>query len=76
MEVQSSVKNGTKDWTPLKILKESNPVDVTEFATARGFADETAFSWWVTRTLRKRNPIIAAANSRAKKQTHKFGLKL
>ncbi len=69
-------KDGTKDWIPLKVMKESNPVDVAEYATARGFADEPAFSWWVPYTLRKRNSIIAAVNSRVKKQTHKFGLEV
>ena len=30
---------------PLKHLKESNPVDVAEFAVARGIQDEPAFAW-------------------------------
>ena len=44
---------------PLKDSKESNPVDVAEFAKARGTDDESAFAWWVPHTLRKRDLIIS-----------------
>jgi hypothetical protein len=58
-------------------LKESNPVDVAEYAVSRGIADEPAFRWWVpTYTLKKRDRIIAAINSRVKKKTHKYGLEV
>ena len=33
----------SEKWVPLKHLKESNPVDVAEFAVARGIQDEPAF---------------------------------
>jgi hypothetical protein len=69
-------KDGTKQWIPLKILKESNPVEVAEFVTARDIADEPAFSWWVPYTLKKRDRIIAAINSRVKRRTHKFGIEV
>ena len=35
-------KDGTQQWIPLKILKESNPVDIAEFVKSRGIADEPA----------------------------------
>ena len=69
-------KDGTKQWIPLKVMKESNPVEVAEFVTARGIADEPAFAWWVPFTLKKRDCIIAAVNSRVIKRTHKFGLEV
>ena len=40
-------KNGPKEWVHLKVLKESNPVDVAEYVTARGIEQEPAFAWWV-----------------------------
>ena len=64
-------KDGTSQWVPLKVLKESNPVEVAEFIKARGIADKPAFSWWVLYTLKKRNRIIAAINTREAKITHK-----
>ena len=49
---------GEQQWIPLSLLKESNPIEVAEFAVAHGIADEPAFSWWVPYTLRKRDRII------------------
>ena len=45
--------DGSETWVPLKDMKESHPVEVADFAKARGIADEPAFSWWVPYTLRK-----------------------
>ena len=39
-------KNGTQEWVPLKILKKSNPIEVAEFAVARGIDKEPDFTWW------------------------------
>ena len=68
--------DGNQSWIPLKFLKESNPVDVADFAVARGIADEPAFSWWVPYTLRKRDIIISAVKARARRVTHKYGIEL
>eukprot|EP00956_Cyclotella_meneghiniana_P034439 scaffold104886_cov86-Cyclotella_meneghiniana.AAC.1 len=69
-------KDGTSQWVPLKLLKESNPVDVAEYVKARNIADEPAFAWWVPYTLKKRDRIIAAVNSRVKRKTHKYGIEI
>ena len=57
-------------WIPLKYLKESNPVEVAEFAKAWCIEDEPAFCWWVPYILRKRDCIISAIKSRVRKTTH------
>ena len=36
-------KEGSSDWVPLKDLKESNPVEVAEYAKANGLSEEPAF---------------------------------
>ena len=59
-------KDGSEVWTPLKLLKEFNPIEVAEFATARGINEEPAFSWWIPYTLRRRDRIISADNKRVK----------
>lgn len=69
-------KNGTEQWIPLSIMKESNPIEVAEFAVAQGIADEPAFCWWVSYTLRKRDSIISAVNARVKCVTHKYGVEI
>ena len=56
--------DGSRQWIALRILKESNPVQVAEYAFARGLGDEPAFAWWIPYTLRKRDVIVSAVNSR------------
>jgi hypothetical protein len=61
-------------WIPLKVLKESNPIETAEFAVSRGIQDEPVFSWWIPYVMRKRDRIISSVNSRVKKVTHKYGV--
>ena len=65
-------KNGPKEWVHLKVLKESNPVDVSEYVTARGIEQEPAFAWWVPYTLRKRDVVVSAVSLRVRKASHKY----
>jgi hypothetical protein len=46
---------------------------VAEFAIAKRIDDEPAFKWWVPYTICKRDVIISAVKSRARKTTHKYG---
>ena len=52
-------KDGSVDWVPLKDLKQSNPVDLAEYAVANEISDELAFNWWVKDTFQHRNRIIS-----------------
>jgi hypothetical protein len=45
-------KDGTTSWERLADLKESNPIEVAEFAVAHGLQDQPAFIWWVPYTLK------------------------
>ena len=67
---------GTRQWMPLKILKESNPVQVAEYVMARNLSEEAAFAWWVHYVLRKRDVIVSAVKSRVARTTHKYGIEL
>jgi len=69
-------KDGSEQWIALKLLKESNPLEVAEFAKAREIDNEPAFCWWVPYTLRKRDRIIASINSRVRKTSHKYGIEV
>ncbi len=60
--------NGSCQWIGLKILKESNPVQVAEYVTARNIADKSSFAWWVL--------ILSAVTSRVRKTSHKYGIEL
>ena len=52
--------DGSETWVLLKDMKESHPLEVADFAKARGIADKPAFSWWVPYQIRK--------------TTHKYGI--
>ena len=54
-------KDCSTTWEPLKELKESNPIKVSEYAIANKIDHEPAFAWWVPDTLHKKNRIIKAA---------------
>ena len=69
-------KDGSEQWIPLKLMKEYNPIEVAEYACARNINLEPAFDWWVPYTLRKRDRIISAVNSRVKKTSHKYGVEI
>lgn len=69
-------KDGTDSWVALRDLKESNPIEVAEYAQSAGIADEPAFAWWVPYTLKKRDSIIAKVSARTKKKTHKYGIEV
>ena len=43
---------------------------------SRGLDEEAAFEWWVPYTLRKRDVIISAVNSRYMATTHKYGIEV
>ena len=52
-------KDGSVDWVPLKDLKQSNPVDLAEYAVANEISGEPTFNWCVKETLRHRDRIIS-----------------
>jgi hypothetical protein len=69
-------KDKSTSWVKLKDLKAAYPFEVAEYAVANRIAEEPAFKWWVSHTLRKRNHIISKVKSKYWKMMHKFGCKL
>jgi hypothetical protein len=57
-------------------LKVSCPIELAEFAMARGIADEPAFDGWEPHTLRRRNAILSAVKARVRKKTHNWGIEV
>jgi hypothetical protein len=70
------LKDGSRDWVALKDLKESNPVEIAEYAVAIKLVEEPAFKWWVANIMRQRNCSISKLKSRYWKTTHKFGIRV
>ena len=69
-------KDDSQDWLSLKEMKDSNPLETTEFAVARNLQEEPAFALWVGDVLKTRNRIINKVKSRYWKTTHKFGIEI
>jgi hypothetical protein len=69
-------KDGTTTWAFLKDLKESNPVEVAEYAVANNITTEPVFAWWVPYTICKRDRIIQKVKLKYWVWTHKYGIEL
>jgi len=52
-ELLNEFKDGTLEWVKLKDVKESNPIELAEYAMANRLTEEPAFKWWVPHVLRK-----------------------
>lgn len=61
-------------WVTLASLKESHPVELADYAYAKGLDKEPAFAWWVSYVRRKRSNLIHKIKSRAKRSNLKFGV--
>jgi len=68
--------DGSQQWIDLKILKESNPVQVSAYVIARRIQDEPVFAWWVPYDMRKRDIIVSMLKSRVRWTTHKYGIEM
>ena len=74
--LECQFKDGSTAWERLADLKESNPIEVAEYAVNRGIDHEAAFAWWTPHVLKKRNRIIAAINKRVTKKGYQFGIEV
>jgi hypothetical protein len=72
-------KDGSLSRETLSDLKESHPIETSEYAKIIGVDHEPAFNWWVPHVLKKRDQIISLVkkrNPRFLKKTHKFGIEV
>jgi hypothetical protein len=69
-------KDVTTSWERLAAIKESNPVEVAEYAATKILLNSPAFIWWAPRVLQKRTRIISAVTKRYHKRTHRFGIEV
>ena len=68
--------DGATEWMDLKLVKDSNPIELAEYAVANRIDDEPAFAWWVPHVLRKRNRIISKVKKKYWRTSHKYGIRL
>ena len=68
--------DNSTSWVKLSRMKESNPIELAEYAEQAGISKEPAFLWWVNHVLRKRTTIIRKMKSRLTKRKIKFGVEI
>jgi len=67
-------QDGSTSWIPLKEVKDSNPLELVQYAIGNWIDKEPAFTWWVPEIMRWKNRIISRIKSKYWKTTHKFGI--
>ena len=69
-------KDGSTAWLPLKDVKESNPIQLAEYAVANEIDHLPAFKWWVKYTLKKRDRILKKMVKRYFRTHQKYGMEV
>jgi hypothetical protein len=69
-------KDGTTSWERLVDLKESNSVEVAEYASLKSLLSTPDFVWWAPHVFKKRSRLIAAVTKHYHKRTHKFAIEV
>jgi hypothetical protein len=57
-------------------LKDSNPLEVAEYAVNMKLVSEPAFAWWVPHVLKKQHRILKALKKRYFRKHQKYGIEL
>jgi len=60
----------------LNMVKESNPIELAEYAILNCIDDEPAFKWWVSLVIHKRNRMVNKVKKKYWRATHKFGIRI
>jgi len=68
--------DGSTSWEALQNLKESNPLEVAEYAKQHNLLNEPAFSWWAKHVLKRRRRVVQKVKTCYWQRTHKYGVRL
>ena len=66
-DIQVRWKDGSSDWFPMSLVKQSNPIELAEYLHANNLQNEPAFRWWTRKILKKRKSIINKIKTRMRK---------
>jgi hypothetical protein len=61
-ELLVEFKDSMTEWVKLKDVKDSNPIELAEYAIANQLQEEPAFKWWAEKALRRRNRSVYKEN--------------
>ena len=75
--IQVRWKDGSSDWVPMSLFKQSNPIEIAEYVHANNLQNEPAFRFWTRKIINKRERIINEIRARMRKPGRmKFGVKV
>ena len=60
--------SGDTTFIALKDIKETNPVEISEYVLANQLEKEPAFAWWIRTALKRRDTIISKVSRRVRKK--------
>jgi hypothetical protein len=66
--------DGSTSFLPLKTVKETNMVEVAEYAVANRIDDEPTFDWWVKDCLKQKKRLIGLSWKHHIQHGYKFGI--
>ena len=69
-------KDGSSSWISLKEMKNSNPVEVEQYAIDNRIDHEPAFDWWAQDIIKKKKRLIKMSQSHRLRTGYKFGLRV
>ena len=68
--------NGSTNWIPLNVFKNSQPLILANYAKTMKIHDEPAFLWWVPHVLRKASRLLSKVKTLYHKNNLKFGIEV
>jgi hypothetical protein len=69
-------KDGSTSWLSLKVLKETNAVEVAQYAKENMLIEEPAFAWWAPHVLKKMTRLIKMSRTKHTRKGYKFGIQI
>ena len=68
--------DGSTNWIPLNVFKNSQPLILANYAKTMKIHDEPAFLWWVPHVLRKASRLLSKVKTLYHKKNLKFGIEV
>ena len=73
-EVCIQWKDGSSTWNQVKDVKDSFPVQLSEYVVLNQIEDEPELAWWKKKVLKKRDRIISETARKYWQKTYKYRL--
>lgn len=76
LETTCGQRRPQQDGIPLNFVKQSNPIELAEYAILNHIDDEPAIKWWVPLVICKQNQMVYKVKKKYWQTTHKFEIRI